>query len=152
MRAAGFKPRENHYAFLLREAAGRGAFEEAFVHILDMVDAGVSPRLRSYTPLLRGLCSKVGGSFMICSPSAGDHPPKRCGFWAVLLHRGKVSVAACPVRLIAVPWFFLSCLKGVARLPWGTRSKKAKHGKHGRNTLLPSLSHSPYPPPITSRI
>lgn len=59
MRAAGFTPRENHYAFLLREAAGRGAFEEAFAQLKDMVSEGVKPRLRSYAPLLGGLCNKV---------------------------------------------------------------------------------------------
>ena len=59
MRAAGFKPRENHYAFLLREAAGRGAYEEAFLKLQQMVDEGVKPRLRTYTPVLRGLCNKV---------------------------------------------------------------------------------------------
>lgn len=59
MQEAGIKPRENHYTFLLREAVGRGAFEEAFVQVLDMVEGGVTPRLRSYAPLLAGLCSKV---------------------------------------------------------------------------------------------
>ena len=59
MKAAGFKPRENHYAFLLREAAGRGAFEEAFLKLQEMVEGGVKPRLRTYTPVLHGLCNKV---------------------------------------------------------------------------------------------
>lgn len=59
MRAAGLTPRENHYAFLFREAAGRGAYEEYFSRLQEMVDEGVKPRLRSYAPLLRGLCSKV---------------------------------------------------------------------------------------------
>eukprot|EP00904_Undaria_pinnatifida_P001689 jgi/Undpi1/11520/HiC_scaffold_30.g13817.m1 len=58
MKAAGFKPRENHYAFLLREAAGRGAFEEAFLKLQEMVEGGVKPRLRTYTPVLHGLCNK----------------------------------------------------------------------------------------------
>ncbi|CAB1104969.1 unnamed protein product [Ectocarpus sp. CCAP 1310/34] len=55
---AGIKPRENHYAFLLREAASRGAFEEAFSQVREMVDGGVRPRLRTYSPLLKGLCHK----------------------------------------------------------------------------------------------
>lgn len=59
MVAAGIKPRENHYAFLLREAAGRGAFEEAFLQIREMVEGGVQPRLRTYSPILKGLCNKV---------------------------------------------------------------------------------------------
>lgn len=57
---AGIKPRENHYAFLLREATSRGAFEEAFSQVREMVDGGVRPRLRTYSPLLKGLCHKVG--------------------------------------------------------------------------------------------
>lgn len=60
MIAAGIKPRENHYAFLLREAAGRGAFEEAFLQVREMVEGGMKPRLRTYAPLLQGLCNKVG--------------------------------------------------------------------------------------------
>eukprot|EP00752_Nemacystus_decipiens_P002820 g2631.t1 len=58
MMAAGIKPRENHYAFFLREAAGRGAFEEAFSQVREMVEEGVQPRLRTYSPLLKGLCNK----------------------------------------------------------------------------------------------
>eukprot|EP00903_Cladosiphon_okamuranus_P019498 g17931.t1 len=58
MIAAGIKPRENHYAFILREAAGRGAFEEAFSQVQQMVEGGVQPRLRTYSPLLKGLCNK----------------------------------------------------------------------------------------------
>lgn len=73
MIAAGIKPRENHYAFLLREAAGRGAFEEAFSQVREMVDGGVQPRLRTYSPLLKGLCDKV------CPRLHGVHGwPLRC--------------------------------------------------------------------------
>lgn len=59
MREAGFTPAENHYAFLLREAAGRGAYEEAFARLREMVATGARPRLRSYAPLLHGLCEEV---------------------------------------------------------------------------------------------
>lgn len=59
MRAAGFKPRENTCIFLLKEASARGAFEEAFATVRDMADTGVTPRLRSYAPLLTGLLEQV---------------------------------------------------------------------------------------------
>lgn len=66
MIAAGIKPRENHYAFLLREAAGRGAFDDAFSQVREMVEGeeGLKPRLRTYAPLLQGLCNKVGCFFV----------------------------------------------------------------------------------------
>lgn len=59
MEAAGFVPKENSYSFLLREAAGRGAFDEAFSTLRDMTRRSVTPRLRSYAPVLRGLCEKA---------------------------------------------------------------------------------------------
>ncbi|CAM9237688.1 unnamed protein product, partial [Scytosiphon promiscuus] len=63
MIAAGVRPRENHYAFLLREATGRGAFEEAFSKVREMVEGGVQPRLRTYSALLKGLCNKPDMAF-----------------------------------------------------------------------------------------
>lgn len=66
---AGIKPRENHYAFLLRETASRGAFEEAFSQVREMVDGGIRPRLRTYSPLLKGLCHKVGCDWCRGSPA-----------------------------------------------------------------------------------
>lgn len=59
MRAAGFKPRENTCVFLLKEAVGRGAFEEAFLTVRQMADGGLAPRLRSYAPILSGLFDQV---------------------------------------------------------------------------------------------
>lgn len=60
MIGAGIKPRENHYAFLLRDAVARGTFKEAFAMIREMVKGGLQARLRTYSPLLKGLCEKVG--------------------------------------------------------------------------------------------
>lgn len=60
MRAAGFAPRENTCNFLLKEAAARGAFREAFATVRDMADGGIAPRLRSYAPILSGLLEQVG--------------------------------------------------------------------------------------------
>lgn len=62
MEAAGFMPKENSYSFLLREAAGRGAFDEAFSILRDMTQRGVAPRLRSYAPVLRGLCDEASAT------------------------------------------------------------------------------------------
>lgn len=64
MEKAGFTPKENNYVFLLHEAAGRNAFDEAFSILHDMVRRGVTPRLRSYTPLLHGLCDKASAALL----------------------------------------------------------------------------------------
>mmetsp|Transcript_21649 Transcript_21649/g.28031 ORF Transcript_21649/g.28031 Transcript_21649/m.28031 type:complete len:613 (-) Transcript_21649:40-1878(-) len=53
MIAAGHKPQENSYKFLIVECCSRNYSYGAMVHVNKMIEEGLTPRLRSYAPILK---------------------------------------------------------------------------------------------------
>ncbi|CAM9249804.1 unnamed protein product [Chrysoparadoxa australica] len=59
MKEAGHPLAENSYAFLIRECTSRGACLEAMEVISGMVAQGITPRLRSFAPIMEGFCHQA---------------------------------------------------------------------------------------------
>ncbi|CAM9179812.1 unnamed protein product [Ectocarpus sp. 8 AP-2014] len=155
MAEAGIKPRENHYAFLLREAASRGAFEEAFSQVREMVDGGVRPRLRTYSPLLKGLCHKPNmtlasevWSHMTAQgvqPTPEEHVDMIKGWAAAGELRPRVadgSVERCLQQLAGMDFELKPCRDGDAAAACDDHlsSSSAGSGDHHLQTLLSALN------------
>ncbi|CAM9752466.1 unnamed protein product [Ectocarpus sp. 4 AP-2014] len=155
MVGAGLKPRENHYAFLLREAASRGAFEEAFSQVREMVDGGVRPRLRTYSPLLKGLCHKPDmalasevWSHMTAhgvQPTPDEHIDMIKGWAAAGELRPRVadgSVERCLQQLAGMGFELKPCRGGDAAASCDDHvsGSSAGSGDHHLQTLLSALN------------